>query len=332
MNGLTEERGCTSNEQCDKDENSDDSADTNASIAANTTSNAVKNETLVKQVGNLKQSRATAEADQAVGSTNKAHMQTIKEDGNNKMVFHIANVNVNKAMPNKPTVCPDSTACPQGTKCHMINNVAVCVDIDECKLVENGACGVGYVCINTVGSRVCQDIDECLVDDGGCGVGFLCRNTIGSRICVDIDECAIDNGGCLDGFRCINTIGSRRCVDIDECATTRTGVDDLADPNMKLPDAVASSPSFSSVIAYPDSGDYLAKCDPETETCVNLMGGYKCVPNEREKAELDSNRKIAPNPTFVGLGTVEEEGLEGKLNMLEVFWTIKCGHCINVEF
>lgn len=73
-----------------------------------------------------------------------------------------------------------------------------CRDFDECS--DNRiamSCQQNSSCKNTPGgfececdegfekteNGVCNDIDECLVDNGGCHIIAVCENTIGSKIC-----------------------------------------------------------------------------------------------------------------------------------------------------
>lgn len=93
-----------------------------------------------------------------------------------------------------------------------------CEDINECEFYKGQVCPVNAVCVNTVGSYMCD-----------CKEGFKKQNP-GDKTCIDIDECQDIQGLCSQ--RCINYWGSYRCAcdsgyrlnsnnrtceDIDEC-------------------------------------------------------------------------------------------------------------------
>ncbi|XP_029962393.1 fibrillin-1 [Salarias fasciatus] len=133
-----------------------------------------------------------------------------------------------------------------------------CVDVDECSLAPR--CHFNARCINTPGSYnctclvgysgdgtvVCDDVDECLVDNGGCQNKATCINKQGSfaclceagftlinkTLCQDINECVELDNPCgvnedcknIDGsYACPCQVGYYRptsnmdCVDMDEC-------------------------------------------------------------------------------------------------------------------
>ncbi|RNA27930.1 Fibrillin [Brachionus plicatilis] len=151
--------------------------------------------------------------------------------------------------------------------------------VDECSLGLHD-CSPQQVCINTVGSFICECNqanltsinNKCVVDNGGinmycylmdsvqiceCEKGFEIKSSSNSlQICEDIDECKSNpcpansicknlNGSftceCLAGF-----IGSRatdhfECLDLDEC-----------------------------------SSSCLNTCDAEYGLCINQPGSYEC--------------------------------------------------------
>ncbi|GAB6029259.1 hypothetical protein CHUAL_005025 [Chamberlinius hualienensis] len=118
-------------------------------------------------------------------------------------------------------------------------NDRTCVDVDECKQIEN-ICQ--HKCVNTWGSYQCT-----------CNSGYTLADD--KRACHDVDECALYKGhGSLCVGHCVNEPGSfscscphgytlgadkRTCQDIDECS----------EPNV---------------------------CKGENEVCLNTRGGYKC--------------------------------------------------------
>ncbi|XP_059169385.1 uncharacterized protein LOC131951116 [Physella acuta] len=141
--------------------------------------------------------------------------------------------------------CSNSCSCSGGAQsCHPVTG-CVCrtgftgrycdYDINECQTTTS-PCQLPEVCVNTVGSFVCEcppgykknngtcaDVNECLNSalnncDQDCTNypgGFSCKcfpgfiyNTTEKR-CFDVDECAKGTSLCTQG--CINTIGSYRC-------------------------------------------------------------------------------------------------------------------------
>ncbi|KAG5447785.1 Fibulin-1 [Clonorchis sinensis] len=173
-----------------------------------------------------------------------------------------------------------------------------CIDLDECLLFgADSVCPDPRArCVNTNGSHICLcpegytwqsypvnkcvDIDECAQQQDRCGKEHQCVNLDGSykcicaagyqtgenhKSCVDIDECngQPDSPKLCPYSMCVNTPGSfmcqcpygfrlgrsNRCYDIDECAE----IEDVCQPKY----ATAAS-----------------------QTCVNLVGGYRCVPSQ----------------------------------------------------
>lgn len=79
------------------------------------------------------------------------------------------------------------------------NDIAAgCIDIDECKdsIGSSGRCGDNAVCLNTLGSFICN-----------CPEGYTGDSR---KECVDINECLIENT-CGVGAHCINRPGSFTC-------------------------------------------------------------------------------------------------------------------------
>uniref|UniRef100_A0A2C9JPX0 EGF-like domain-containing protein n=1 Tax=Biomphalaria glabrata TaxID=6526 RepID=A0A2C9JPX0_BIOGL len=141
-------------------------------------------------------------------------------------------------------------------------------DVDEC--ATNGACLLGQICVNTLGSfkcecpsgfenisGQCQDINECLdVLDNKCDLSTEdCVNNKGSyscecrtgfsrnknNICQDIDECTTSSHNCEQ--ICENTEGKFNCkcfygftLDIDRAHCVKRNVDVCAGSNLNCSD------------------------------------------------------------------------------------------------
>ena len=108
----------------------------------------------------------------------------------------------------------------------------VSVDVNEC-LKNNGGCDSKRKCINTVGSRTCDNCPSGWTNDGaadckGLRQGvlvlsvsvFVCAPGV-AKFCdlmsshtsmlLDVNECAKNNGGCDSKRKCNNMPGSRTC-------------------------------------------------------------------------------------------------------------------------
>ncbi|XP_012525370.1 cartilage oligomeric matrix protein [Monomorium pharaonis] len=95
-------------------------------------------------------------------------------------------------------------SCPLG----YVGNGTVCLDANECELAR--PCHPGVRCINLHPGYRC---DRCPTGYTGPmteGVGIEIARAR-KQICQDINECEINNGGCNPYSECINTEGSFRC-------------------------------------------------------------------------------------------------------------------------
>ena len=100
---------------------------------------------------------------------------------------------------NDATGACEAIVCDRGYKADAIG---MCVDVNEC--AARNPCRSTQTCVNTQGSFVCRDIQQC-------GPGFE-LNAISSR-CEDIDECTRGTHDCTaPHMRCENRPGSYLCT------------------------------------------------------------------------------------------------------------------------
>jgi dienelactone hydrolase len=146
----------------------------------------------------------------------------------------------------------------------LIEDARVCDDVDECAL-NNGGCAQS--CTNTEGDFECS-----------CGPGYtLSTDGLG---CDDVDECALNNGGCAQN--CINTEGDFECGCVEGYTLNADGVscddvDECADPQLN---ACSDDEPCSNT-----EGSYVCGCAPPTcqpEGCTNPK-----APNYVPEALLD---------------------------------------------
>ncbi|XP_062990430.1 fibulin-1 isoform X2 [Elgaria multicarinata webbii] len=127
-----------------------------------------------------------------------------------------------------------------------------CEDINEC-ITSSNSCGIGQICVNTLGSFRCQR-------ETSCGTGYeLTEN----NLCKDIDECETGTHNCLPDFICQNTPGSFRCRPKQQC---RSGF---------IQDALGNCIDINECLSAN------TPC-PTGQTCINTDGSYTChrnVPN-----------------------------------------------------
>ncbi|XP_020300178.1 cartilage oligomeric matrix protein-like [Pseudomyrmex gracilis] len=94
--------------------------------------------------------------------------------------------------------------CPSG----YVSNGTNCLDENECELTE--PCYPGVQCVNLQPGYKCDPCPSGYNGTATEGVGVDMAETE-KQICEDIDECEINNGGCHRYSLCINTPGSFEC-------------------------------------------------------------------------------------------------------------------------
>ena len=193
-------------------------------------------------------------------------------------------------------------------------DVPVTPDVNECKGTPS-LCSAGALCINTLGSYVCQckpgfagdgksctDLDECASGTHRCDAHATCTNTGGGYACQcnsgwvgDGTQCALkDNcaaghtcspnalcSSTASGYTCACKPGfvgdGRTCVDLDECALGTSDCDPLA--------ACTNTAGGYACVCRPGTVGDGRRCTPDavrsvvaggTHTCALLAGGVKC--------------------------------------------------------
>ncbi|KAL0113553.1 hypothetical protein PUN28_012609 [Cardiocondyla obscurior] len=95
-------------------------------------------------------------------------------------------------------------SCPLG----YVGNGTVCTDANECELAR--PCYLGVRCINLHPGYRCDRCPPGYTGPTTEGVGVDMARTR-KQICQDVNECEVNNGGCDPYSECINTQGSYRC-------------------------------------------------------------------------------------------------------------------------
>ncbi|MEE6514880.1 hypothetical protein FKM82_023278, partial [Ascaphus truei] len=124
--------------------------------------------------------------------------------------------------------CVDVNECSMGTPCQqrcyntygtflcrcnqgyeLDHDGVTCNDVDECSY-SSYLCQ--YQCVNEPGRFSC-----------GCPDGY---QLLGTRLCQDINECEAGSHGCSDAQTCVNFHGGHRCVEKNRCAEPYIQVSD----------------------------------------------------------------------------------------------------------
>ncbi|XP_026067925.1 thrombospondin-4-B [Carassius auratus] len=109
----------------------------------------------------------------------------------------------------KPDMCNETAEgvecapCPEG----YTGDGLQCDDVDECQFKP---CFSGVRCINTAPGFRCDKCPQGFTgpEIQGVGVHYAQAN---KQICNDVDECQVDNGGCTPNSYCHNTMGAFHC-------------------------------------------------------------------------------------------------------------------------
>ncbi|XP_008147050.2 cubilin [Eptesicus fuscus] len=202
-------------------------------------------------------------------------------------------VRTQAGQPKYSCICDAGWTSPQ-------NSSACTLDIDECNLWPV-PCSALVQCFNTPGSfycgacptgwqgngYVCQDIDECEINNGGCSVAppVDCVNTPGSshcqacppgyqgdgRVCTLIDVCSVNNGGCHPQASCSSGPGS---LPFCTCLPGYTGNGFGPNGCLQLSNICLSRPCLNGQCTDTVSG-YLCKCE-------SGWAGINCTENINE--------------------------------------------------
>ncbi|XP_039625064.1 EGF-containing fibulin-like extracellular matrix protein 2a isoform X1 [Polypterus senegalus] len=234
--------------------------------------------------------------------------------------------------PSSRTESETYNPCPHGYEPGLHDT---CVDVDECEQ-DLHDCQPSQQCINTAGSFTCRcpdgyrkigtecvDIDECryrycqhrCVNSPGsfscqCEPGFQLAGN--NRSCVDVNECDM---GAPCQQRCYNTYGTFICRcdqgyelgqdgfvcnDIDECSYSSYLCQHqcVNEPGR----FICTCPEGYQLLGTRQCQD-INECEtnahqcPESQTCVNIHGGYQCVDTNRCQepyVQVSDNRCVCP--------------------------------------
>ncbi|KAL3878455.1 hypothetical protein ACJMK2_030804 [Sinanodonta woodiana] len=171
------------------------------------------------------------------------------------------------------------------------NNVSDCV------------CEIGYAA-KLEDPTICNDIDECLIDNNGCT--YECENVPGSAHCLcadgyqllgdgkncgDRNECLPNNGNCA--HVCINTDGSfhcdcehgftldidrHSCEDIDECYTGTLQCSDICENTVGSAHCLCERGYILNEDnqTCADIDECILGIDVCEDICINTVGSYQC--------------------------------------------------------
>ncbi|XP_077087801.1 thrombospondin-4a isoform X2 [Siphateles boraxobius] len=160
--------------------------------------------------------------------------------------------------------------CPEG----YTGDGFQCDDIDECQFNQ---CFFGVKCINTAPGFRCEKCPRGFSgpEIQGVGVHYAQAN---KQICNDIDECLVDNGGCTPNSSCHNTLGAFHC---GKCKTGFTG-----DQNTGCKSTGLGRPPVSDRLCgngQPNPCDINAECVVERDGSISCLckvawagNGYVC--------------------------------------------------------
>ncbi|XP_037784060.1 fibrillin-2-like isoform X6 [Penaeus monodon] len=225
-----------------------------------------------------------------------------------------------------------------------------CEDVDECILQTDNCNRTSHFCVNTRGSFTCQKKSG----PTDCIAGY--KYSAEQKICIDVDECDENLHGCdPEKEQCRNTDGAyecdekcdegfqfslalRTCVDQDEC------VDEPCDPGWQCHNTVGSflchelPKAFCPAGYKPSNGtttrcedvdecvEGLHTCHPETETCINEIGKYRCEALSINEVDFGVNPYEAlPRATFQPPVQECAEGFGYDLNTKRCLDVDECG-------
>ncbi|XP_053572036.1 adhesion G protein-coupled receptor E1 isoform X2 [Bombina bombina] len=128
-----------------------------------------------------------------------------------------------------------------------------CLDADEC--LYQSTCPYPAICINTVGSFICECPREYTNS-------YRMHNSKNVTVCVDIDECAQSPPRCPDPATCVNTVGNFSCI---------------------CPMGFQSSICASTAYTYPTTSPVIDECILAPPLCIppavctNTAGNISCT-------------------------------------------------------
>ncbi|XP_073716736.1 thrombospondin-4a [Misgurnus anguillicaudatus] len=177
----------------------------------------------------------------------------------------------------EPSMCTETVdgvecaPCPEGYTGDGIQ----CDDVDECQF---NPCFPGVRCINTVPGFRCEKCPWGFIgpEIQGVGIQYVQSN---KQMCNDMDECQVDNGGCTPNSYCHNTVGAFHC---GNCMSGYTG-DQTSGCTKIGPSHVNAGPDRLCGNGQPNPCDINAECVVERDgsiSCVCGIGyagnGYVC--------------------------------------------------------
>uniref|UniRef100_A0A8C2IC46 Thrombospondin 4a n=1 Tax=Cyprinus carpio TaxID=7962 RepID=A0A8C2IC46_CYPCA len=165
--------------------------------------------------------------------------------------------------------------CPEG----YTGDGVQCDDVDECQF---NPCFPGVRCINTAPGFRCEKCPRGFIGPEIQGVGVHYAQT-NKQICNDIDECQVDNGGCTPNSYCHNTVGAFHC---GICKTGFTGDQNRGCISIGLDPAPPTERLCGN--GQPNPCDINAECVVERDGSISCADNCIFVPNSgQEDADRD---------------------------------------------
>lgn len=166
-----------------------------------------------------------------------------------------------------------SVEFPKGFDCQCAAGYRYDSDKSECENINECAEGLSN-CLND-GHMTCVDTDGSF--DCRCPAGFLVVEVNGSKACQDIDECQVNNDCPTETHTCVNSVGSYECA-------CKSGYN-FTGSYVRLEGTVSNIQECEDIDECLDASNECTLLDHSL--CQNTPGDYECVCQEGFKLADD---------------------------------------------